>query len=140
MRSVVRGYNLPGARWYCATGRFATDTAAYAAYTMLMHRLPITDLGIYRHGPPDDPGTRISAVSPVRADVLRVTRLLAARGAVDEELPAELVESMCVRRARVVVEHARSGAPAGRTKIRHAGQGATLMPDGSMREPGGGVG
>jgi hypothetical protein len=136
MRPVTRSIDLPGGRWYVATGRLASAAAGSAAYQLITKRTQVGELGIYRHGEPNvSEGTHVTAVSISRPDVLRVARLLASRGAVDVELHPELVKSLCVRRARVVTEHAAAGGPAGRTHIHHAGRGATLNPDGTMTEP-----
>lgn len=134
---VVRGYNMPGGRWHLVTARFTSEGAGADAYQLVMRRIPRGDLGIYRHGPPGQVGIFISAVSLTRAEVLRVARLLGKRGGADETVPRELAESMFIRRARMVAEHAAAGGAPGRAKIRHAGRGAVLYPDGTMREPGG---
>ena len=97
-------------------------------------------IGLYRHGSSDDPGTCVTAVGLGRAAVDRVARLL--RDGVDERLAVELVEQMCLRRARVVVEATRANPGiTGRVKIRRPeDRGGVLGPDGIMRDPPSGVG
>ena len=139
MRPRVRIYRYPGVgNWTVVTGRYPSAKMASDAYQLLLRKTPRGELGIYRHGLPEHGGNQISIVSLSRLEVERAARHLA--GAEDVQLPDELVDAMVVRRARVVVEAAQGGASAGRIKIRHAGAGARLEPDGTMREPGGGVG
>lgn len=140
MKPVARAYQLDGATWHYVCARFPTDKIAAGVYAHVMRRTPRGELGIYRHGEPDAGGVNITAISLNRSEVQRLVGPLAAGAGLDEELPAPLVEAMIIRRARVVVEAAHAGAPGGRLKIRHAGAGARLEPDGTMREPGGGVG
>ena len=139
-RPVVRRHRIAaaGATWYVVTASYPTDKMGKDAYDRIMRRIPRGELGIYRHGLPEDGGTNVSAVSLDQAETKRVARLLGA-GA-DLELPAELVEAMIFRRARVVAEAAQTGQPAGRLKIKHAGRGAFLDPSGRMHERGPGQG
>jgi hypothetical protein len=137
MKPRIRIYRYPGVgNWTVVTVRYATAKMASDAYQRLLRKTPRGELGIYRHGPPEDGGTQISIVSLNRQEVERAARHLV--GAEDVRLPDELVDAMVVRRARVVVEAAQSGASAGRIKIRHAGAGARLEPDGTMTEQIGG--
>ena len=137
MKPRIRIYRYPGVgNWTVVTGRYPTAKMGSDAYQRLLRKTPRGELGIYRHGPPEDGGTQISIVSLNRQEVERAARHLV--GAEDVRLPDELVDAMVVRRARVVVEAAQSGASAGRIKIRHAGAGARLEPDGTMTEQIGG--
>jgi hypothetical protein len=137
MKPRIRIYRYPGVgNWTVVTARYPSAKMGADAYQRLLRKTPRGELGIYRHGLPEEGGTQISIVSLNRQEVERAARHLV--GAEDVRLPDELVDAMVVRRARIVVEAAQAGRPAGRIKIRHAGRGARLEPDGSMTEQIGG--
>jgi hypothetical protein len=135
MRSVARLHiDGAGGHWNVVTARFRNESLGKAAYEFVMARMERGDLGVYRHGRVGEGGVMVSAVSVKRGEVLRVSRLLANRGGEDEELPSEVYERMCIRRAVLVTEAAQYGAPPGRFRVKHPGRGAYLGQDGSMRE------
>lgn len=135
MKPLVRPHtDAAGGQWFTVTARFSTPQLAAIAYQHAMTEMRRGHLGIYRHGDPNIGGTHISAVSINRLEVLRVARLLAARDGQDVQLDPRLIEGLCVRRARIVTEAARTDQPPGRIKIRHPGRGAYLQADGTMHE------
>lgn len=136
MRPLVRPFTDPaGGQWFVVSGRFPTQALGAAGYQFVMeHTRQRGDLGVYRHGEPDEGGVLVSAVSIKRPEVLRVARLLGNRGAADEELHPTVTERLAIRRARVIVEADEANMPSGRIKIRHPGRGAYLEMDGSMSD------
>jgi hypothetical protein len=135
MRPLVRPYtDMAGGQWFYACGRFATEKLGEAAYKFILANTRVGDLGVVRHGPPHEVGVLITGISMTRSDVLRAARLLAQRGAIDEQLDERIVGDLAVRRARVIVEARQAGAAPGRLRIHHPGRGAYLRPDGTMDE------
>ena len=135
MRPLVRPYTDPaGGQWYVASAHYPTDNLGSAAYQFVMANMARGDLGVFRHGLPGEEGRNVTAVSPDRAEVLRVSRLLGKRGGADIEHHSGVIERMVMRRARFVVEARQRDAKAGRYKIKHPGRGAVLNADGSMSD------
>ena len=137
MKPLVRPITDPaGGQWYVVSARYPAEHIAAIAYRYVMAKVTNvrTDLGVYRHGEPDQIGVLVTAVSTNRIGVQNVARLLDARGGVDEDLDTRIVIRMIIRRARIVVEARDAGAKPGRLKIGHAGRGAWLNPDGSMSD------
>lgn len=135
MGPLVRPFTDPaGGQWFVVSGRYGTDALGAAAYNVVMAHTKRGDLGLYRHGEPGAGGVIVSAVSTMRADVQRVAELLTNCGAVDEQLHPVSVERLVVRRARVILDADARDAKPGRIKIRHAGRGAYLRPDGTMSD------
>lgn len=138
VRTIRPGHGA-GPDWFYVSARYASAKMARDTWERVERRLPRGELGIYRHGPRAEPGVLVSAVSLNREQIDKAARLL--RDGVDEPLPYELAEMLVIRRARVVVEAGASGdLRPRRIKIRHAGEGATLTPEGEMIEPGQGEG
>ena len=135
MRPQARGYRLGDTQWWLVCARYSSALQARRAWERVERKIPRGSLGIYRHGPKDDPGSHVSAVSLEREQVERVGRLL--RDAEDVALPDSLAYSLIVRRARVVVEAVQEhGDVSGRVKIRRPErQGATLTSTGEMIDP-----
>lgn len=121
--------------WYVVSALFATAYMARQAWEEVERKVPQGGLGIYRHGPDSElRGRVVTVVSLDRRQVLRCCRLL--RLGADYALDEPTLRGLIGRRARVVLDHA--GEPAGRVKWRRPEErGATLNPDGTMREPGG---
>ena len=123
------------ADWWWCSARYASALMARRAWERVERKLPRGSLGIYRHGPSDNPGVIVSAVSTKRSEIERVARLL--RDGDDERLPVELLDSMIMRRARVVIDETRGGTldVSGRVKIRRPEDaGAALDRSGVMHE------
>jgi hypothetical protein len=133
----VRAWRLAPhlADWYWTCARFPSAKMARDAWERIDRKRRTGTVGVYRHGPSDNPGAFVSIVGLDREEVERIARML--RGGVDERLPDDLVERLCVRRAAVVVEATRAQPGAtGRVKIRRPeDRGAVLGPDGVMRDP-----
>lgn len=120
--------------WYYVSARYPTALMARKAWEKVERRTPRGSLGIYRHGPTNDPGVLVSAVSLKRDEVDRCARLL--RDGLDELLPFELVDSMILRRARIVVAAADESDAARRIKIRRPeDRGDVLDQEGFMHQP-----
>ena len=125
---------LPPWWWTCA--HYATAQAAKRAWERVERKTRSTgELGLYRHGPVDDPGSCVTALGLDRGAVERAAKLMS--DGTDERLPPDLVEAMVVRRARVVVEAARADREAGRILIRRPESGAVLDRRGRMHDRGG---
>lgn len=123
------------ADWFWTCARYPTALMARAAWERIERKTAGGgELGLYRHGPSDDPGVLVTAIGLDRSAVERCVRLL--RDGVDERLPLELVESMALRRARVALETSRQHpGESGRVKIRRPeAQGVPLDRGGVMRE------
>jgi hypothetical protein len=135
MRPQTRSYRLGDRQWWLVCAHYASALQARRAWEHVERKVPRGSLGIYRHGPKDDPGSHVSAVSLEREQVERVGRLL--RDGEDVALPDSLAYSLIVRRARVVVEAVREhGDVTGRVKWRRPERGgATLTPTGEMIDP-----
>lgn len=136
MKPLVRPFTDPAdGQWFIVSARYPTDELGSIAYRYVMAKVGTSgDLGVYRHGAPDEGGVLVTAISTNRIGVQNVARLLGARGGIDEHLDKRIVTRMAIRRARVVVEARDAGAKPGRLKIGHAGRGAWLNPDGSMSD------
>jgi hypothetical protein len=131
---VVRYQDFGEARWWLVSAHYPSALMARSAWERVDRKLRRGDLGFYRHGTTEDPGTSLTAVSLVEVQVDRAARLL--RDGEDQELDPALLASMFVRRARVVVGAARAGETrSGRIKVRRPETGAELRPDGVMIEP-----
>jgi hypothetical protein len=125
------------ADWFWCSARYPTAQMARSAWERGERKIAIGSLGIYRHGPRENIGTVVTAVSLKRDEIERCARLL--RDGVDELLDVELLDSMILRRARVVVAETQAhGDVTGRLKIRRPESGAALDHEGVMheREPG----
>jgi hypothetical protein len=118
--------------WWWISARYPTAQMAKAAWERVERRLARGSLGFYRHGTTDAMGCEVTAVSIKRDEVERCVRLL--RDGQDNPLDDELLDSMIVRRARVVVEEvAKHGDVSGRVKTRHPEDaGAVLDRQGVM--------
>jgi hypothetical protein len=122
--------------WYAASALFATPYAARQAWEQVERKVPKGSLGLYRHGPdlPDMQGRVVTVVTMDRSQLLRCVRLL--RAGEDYPLDETTLHALVARRARVVLQYGADGS-SGRVKWRRPGRGATLSPEGDMREPGG---
>ena len=138
-RPQIRRARAPvdGPTWWVASARFATAVAARKGWERVAAKVPKGSLGIYRHGPPDAPGTMVSAVSMEEEQLERVVRHLEATGGKDQRLAREVEAQLIMRRAHVVLAAGAEGLGEGRLKWRRPERGARLNPDGTMEEPGG---
>lgn len=125
-----------GLVWYIASVQFATSYMARQAWEHVERKVSRGSLGLYRHGPTENPGTIVSCVSLDRAQLLRCARLL--RTGEDYALDETTMRALCARRARVVLEHARGGESGRMLLRRPEGRGAEMTKDGRMIEPIGG--
>lgn len=125
--------------WWYACGAYVTSLAAKRAFDRVERKTRRGgELGLYRHGPPERQGRLVTALGLERSAVERAAKLL--HDGEDERLSGDLVESMALRRARVVVEAARANREAGRILIRRPESGALLDDTGRMHERPGGQG
>lgn len=137
-RPAVRRAGPPGGpAWYVVAARFTDADKARKGWELVERKRRSGSCGVYRHGPPDRPGTDVSAVSMQRRELDRIAELLEQAGGRDQRLHHEVADQLVIRRARVVLEAAAAQRPYGRIKIRRPERGATLNPDGTMDEPGG---
>lgn len=122
--------------WWWTCGHYPSALAAKRAWERVERKTKRGgELGLYRHGPTDDPGSCVTALGLDRGAVEHAAKLMSDGD--DQRLPSDLVEAMVVRRARVVVEAARADADAGRILIRRPESGAVLDERGVMHERGG---
>jgi hypothetical protein len=122
--------------WYWTCAHYPSALMARRAWERVERKTKRGgELGLYRHGSPDDPGSCVTALGLDRGAVERAAKLLS--DGTDERLPPDLVEAMVVRRARVVVVAAPPDREAGRILIRRPESGAVLDERGRMHERGG---
>jgi hypothetical protein len=123
---------LPTWWWTCA--RFPTAYMAKVAWERVERKTRGGgELGLYRHGSRAEVGVLVTALGLNRDAVEAAAHIL--RDGVDEPLPRDLVESMVMRRARVVTEAAASGDSGRLTIRRPEGAGAALDEQGHMHTP-----
>jgi hypothetical protein len=125
--------------WYVLTRRYPTAYAAAKGWERATHKLKairkrggVTSVGLTRHAHVGGEAVFVSAVSLERDQVVRTARLL---GGEPYELDDQGVEALIVRRAKVVLEHARPNEP-GRFEMRRPdGRGAQVTVGGDVIEP-----
>lgn len=139
---VVRDVHVGPAHWLYAAARYPTPFMARVAWERLEHATRAKQreldetggVGIYRHGPTDDPGTIVSVIGLEGAHT-RIERALRVLGQAGEDYPLDQVtlEALIVRRSRIVLAHkGETGRMIGR---RPDGRGAILTPGGDIIEP-----
>lgn len=122
-------------RWYAVCVEFPSAFAARTAWEQMDRKLGPGSLGIYRHGPADDPGRIVSAVSLSRDEVRKALRFL--RAGSDYQLDEETLQALILRRARVVLDAAERGIDSGRLKWRRPEDAGAVLDKrtGEMIEP-----
>jgi hypothetical protein len=120
--------------WFVVSAAYPDIPTARAAWERIDGRIKHGSLGVYRHGPEDNPGTMVSAVSLKRSSIVQVRRLLS--GGDHNPLDEATMDLLILRRARVVTDAAAVGKRAGHYKWRRPdGRGARLSDAGDMIEP-----
>lgn len=141
---MIVGRDIGGHRWYVVAAYYPTSTMARRAFDRLEAKLDLSagdeGIGLYRLSPKVEgnveSGIPRDDVHPVVAVTLdertaRKAERLARDGVGWEPLP-DFCNALIARRARVVVAHA---GETGRLLIRRGDKaGASLYPDGTMRE------
>jgi hypothetical protein len=120
--------------WWIVTRQFATRLAGERAYKSVAkhERGGPLGAGIYRHGPSEDLGRLVTAVSLNRELAERIDRRLKRDGGSELRLDDVTINALILRRARFVTSLG-TDAPAGRYRVGH-GKGEMLRPDGTFPE------
>lgn len=129
---------LPNLSYFWACLEFPSDTLAYRYFVEVNERLSGKglDLGVYRHGPTDEAKRWVTLVSIKREGIRKAEQMPLAGAAVDYDLDQDQVDALMLRRARMVMAIGNDGPRT--VRIRHAGEGATLTPEGELIEKIGG--
>jgi hypothetical protein len=125
---------MAGVVWYVDTREFATARWAQNVFNTLhgqaKRRSGKDDLGVYRHGPEDDPGRLVTLVgfSPET-----INDYLEKAGGLPFVNDEKEDKALVLRRANVLNDLLNKGALGGSYRIDH-GEGAELREDGSFDE------
>ena len=123
--------------WYVVSVRFATQRMAKERWEKIQHEAKKAkgkhDLGFYRHGPSDDPGRFLTAVTYHRPGAVWINNQL--RGCEPSGVREDEITAMILRRLDVLSELHATNAPGGSYAIRRPEAGAVLDPDGTIHEP-----
>jgi hypothetical protein len=123
--------------WYVVSVRFPTPAMAKRTWEKVQEQASAKggklDLGWYRHGPSNDPGRFLTAVTHNRQSALWVNRAL--RSCEPNGLPEDEQLAMILRRLDVINELRLVGAREGSYSMRRPEErGGRLHPDGSIEE------
>ena len=124
--------------WWVLTARYPDGDKARTVFERLARLNTGYELGVYRHGPPSEPGCFITIVSHKRNGMSVAERVMFQLGAKRTMLAAEepgMVEAFIARRIRVMAasEESDPGEPHKRI-IRRGTRGAILHVDGTLDE------
>ena len=123
--------------WYVVSVRFASASMAKERWERIQKaaskKKGKLDLGFYRHGPSDDPGRYLTAVTHWRPGAVWINNQL--RGVETNGLPDDEITAMILRRLDVIGQLHAAAAPGGSYAIRRPEAGAVMHRDGSMEEP-----
>lgn len=123
--------------WYIVSVRFATPRMAKEKWEEIQReakkRHGELDLGFYRHGPSDDPGRFLTAVTYHRPGAVWINNKL--RGHLPSGVSEDEQLAMILRRLDVLGELHALNAPGGSYAMRRPEAGAVLDPDGTVHEP-----
>lgn len=113
--------------WYIVCAEFATAYMAKQTWENVERRRKGGSVGLYRHGPEQEGGRLLTAVTMDADEARRMASML--RVGTHYELDEDTIMGLIARRARVVTDALRAGQSRGRLMWRRPeGRGARLDP------------